>query len=76
MTTIGDVLTAAVKNWRDPHDREVKERTSVLASFLEMWDRDHPNAAPALRSTAEYAFLMGHLSAHQDIANRDGPATH
>lgn len=47
----------------------------MLASFLLYWDRDHPNADPKLRSTAEYAFSMGHLSAHQDLANRDGPLT-
>lgn len=76
MATIGDVLATAVKNWRDPYEREVKERASALASFLQIWDREHPNASPALRSTAEYAFKMGHLSAHQDIANRGGSITH
>lgn len=70
MATIVDVLEAAVKNWTDPAERERQERTSVLASFLEIWDRDHPNADPMLRQTAEYAFLMGHISAHQDISNR------
>ena len=76
MATIGDVLAAAVKNWRDPFERESKERASALKSFLTYWDRDNPLAEPLLRSEVEAAFRMGHLSAHQDISNRAGPITH
>jgi hypothetical protein len=71
MATIGDVLEAAVKNWRDPYQREAAERESTTKSFMRYWDRDHPAADKNLRREVKAAFTFGHLSACQDIANRN-----
>jgi hypothetical protein len=54
------------------YDEEKNERSAAIKSFMEIWDREHPNAEHYRRVEIEAAFLFGHMSAHQDMSNRRG----